>query len=131
MCLIVRKDATALIAEEDIICYKILEKKDEDEYITPYRYVAVDMGSKILEAEGEVNIESCKKVGRIEGGVIHTFAFLEEACCEVLASECTVNIWKVFKCIIPKGTKYYEGKFGPTLSYGSTCIKFIEECIIT
>lgn len=29
---------------------------------------------------------------------------------------------KIFKCIIPKGTKYYEGKFGDFPSYCSESI---------
>ena len=35
----------------------------------------------------------------------------------------------IFKCIIPKGSSYYEGRFDRYESYCSNSIKLIEVCV--
>lgn len=135
MCLTVGRSAEMLTAEEDIVCYKIL-KKDSEGYFTPYRDFAVDMDSKILKAEGEIKVlhflSAVPEKGKmIEGGVIHTFELFEDADEEIFRSGATPGIYEIFKCIIPKGTKYYKGRFGTLSSYGSLCIKFVEKCMIS
>lgn len=100
MCLIVDK-CNALVAEKDITCYKIyvyLEYRDE--YRSPFRLDRIKKFNKVIHVP--------QFLDPIEGNAVylgfHTFCNEEDA--KYLA---TLFSYKVFKCIIPKGSKYYKG----------------------
>lgn len=100
MCLIVDK-CNALTAEEDITCYKIyvyLEYRDE--YRSPFRLDRIKKFNKVIHVP--IFLDPVEE-NKVYFG-FHTFCNEEDA--KYLA---TLFSYKVFKCIIPKGSKYYKG----------------------
>lgn len=111
MCLI-SKTNIPKIAEEDIICYKILEYT-QLEYTTPFMYLPIR--DSIVEAIGDEDIykksawfrPSKYSIGR---GFIHAYTTYETAMKIIPEIECqffTECQLEVFKAVIPKGTKYF------------------------
>lgn len=142
MCTIV-KSRISKRSEEDLVCYKILEIEfGNKNYQTPYTYfpVSTDIinGKEPLIAE---NKESLRKTQfesgtywSVNGGYIHTYMDLECAKNKILTLRETydTSIFNLFKCIIPKGTKYYVGFNDGFLieeaeSYASEKISFVEQ----
>lgn len=100
MCLIV-DECNALTAEEDITCYKVyMYLEYRDEYRSPIRLDCIKKFNKVIHVPLFLD--------PIEGNAVylgfHTFCNEEDA--KYLA---TLFSYKVFKCIIPKGSKYYKG----------------------
>lgn len=129
MCLVIGRCGKIKESTEDITCYKILEKTKKG-FITPYRMVPVDVESKIMRAEGEIKeyTEFDEEVKKVSKGVIHTFKNLDDAYRELEFFMATsTSEFKVYECIIPRGTLYYTGVYWEYPSYGSVCIKFISE----
>jgi len=124
MCLI-SKNSKMEKAANDIVCYKVLYQgimtKD---YYTPYLFCYVPNniinGDKCFFAEGRRKIYRHLNKYRIEGGVIHTYKSMEEA--ETKRRPCGNFNRLIFKCIIPKGTYYFEGE----TDYASKKIKFVK-----
>ena len=139
MCLLI-KDKKALIAEKDIVCYKKMEEfkhaNGKSDYATPYMYIPVDSdiinGEKPFKAkcvgyggahrrEKGMNHKYPEYNYRIESGYIHTYQDFNAAYDGLYGTD------RIFKCIIPKGTKYYAGIFdGGAPSYASKEIVFKE-----
>ena len=100
MCLIV-DECNALTAEEDITCYKVyMYCEPKDEYKSPFQLCRIKKFNKVIHVP--------KFLDPIEENQVrfgfHTFCDEESA--KYLA---TLFSYKVFKCIIPKGSKYYKG----------------------
>lgn len=123
MCLIVNKEnCKAKVAEKDIICYKLMygycNDNKEIRIITPYQLKELPFNEPIV-AEGRATKHpddddaNQKLIGQ---GVIHSYSTLDGAVDDMLNFG-DGNI--IFKAIIPKGTKYYEGDFDGTPAYGS------------
>lgn len=101
------------VAEKDIVCYKCMAFDELEElFRTPYQYVSIEKeiisGKKPFCAKGGLK-KFKDKDGNIcfEGGLIHTFKSLKDA-------KELCDFWRegvIFKCIIPKGTKYVLGQF--------------------
>lgn len=111
-----------LIAERDIPCYKKLQQVRKDVYITP----VLDIKVPIECIQGKVPFEATildkfSFIWRhilgfgnlVENGFIHSFQEDDE-----------YRMYEVFKCIIPKGTKYFIGKEN---DYASERIIFLEK----
>ena len=101
MCLIVDK-CNALTAEEDITCYKIyMYLGYRDEYRSPFQLYHIKKFNKVIHVP--------RFLDPIEGNTVylgfHTFCNEEDA--KYFAT--LDHFYKVFKCIIPKGSKYYKG----------------------
>ncbi len=128
MCLNLKRGSNKiLIAETDIVCYKaILKKLDEDndyDYVTLFQRSNVSIGSTY---ESEFFIYR----NNVEEG-LHSIA-------DKIDTEMMINgynicidqseILSIFivKCIIPKGTEYYVGLFDELKSYASAMIKYVE-----
>lgn len=127
MCLIT-KTIEFKIAEEDIICYKIVKITDwELGYcVTPYIGFQLQFMHKYDDSEP---LEFVDRAGiaddyAVRRGVFHTFKNYDDALYE-LEHTWTEN-YKVVNCIIPKGTEYLEGEFynwdKKYASYGSKSI---------
>jgi hypothetical protein len=139
MCLVSFRE-TPYIAKKDIVCYKVMDLR-RDEYYTPVQGFPVDKeiieGKKNLVAEGcEDIISRIRKKNfipinkyfpfiieyAIGGGFIH--AFLDKECAldpfkgNILGNSC-------FKCVIPKGTKYFVGEGSKDICTKE--IKFVEK----
>jgi hypothetical protein len=103
MCLYIKGSKFPKIAKDDIIVYKYFSKywlKKNNSLISPimgYDYGKFEY-SKVIKAKG-LNWEAIKFIfkGRVEGGFIHCYKS---------------NTVGDIKCIIPKGTLYYEGMDG-------------------
>ena len=131
MCLYT-KDPKVKIAKRKIVCYKVLSKTNNSisdiEFMTPYQHTYIDNdiinGKKDFEAKGSVDItDSFDAVAfyHLNGGCIHTYKRRKDA--KWCGSE-----QSVFKCIIPKGTEYYEGEsLCGYENYASKKIRFIKQ----
>ena len=131
MCLRVKintKGLTSLpfnVAEEDIICYKVLVFQEGDGvyypnagFYTPYLDMEVKLGKK-YEDDKVVDITAMDDVVEVDGGVFHLFADYHDALREA-------KDWKssaIVEAVIPKDAKYIEGIFKcggiESRSYGS------------
>lgn len=111
-----------LIADRDIICYKKVQQVGKDAYITPCTNAEIPIECIQNKVPFEAQILSKFKFiwrhvfgfGRfVEDGFIHTYQ-----------ADNGWGFYKVFKCIIPKGTKYFVGIQG---DYASERIIFLEK----
>ena len=122
MCLISNFDHPS-IADRDLTCYKVYILIN-DRYKSPYQ--KADM-PKI----GELATTSLQESGTylVEKG-FHSFVSLVDAINEVRLIT-TIYSYEtyIFKCVIPEGTKYYEGSFNCNPSYCSESI-IIEELAV-
>lgn len=122
MCLTVL-DKNHHIAESDITCYKLFKIKS-GKLVTKYQEFEVDP-TKELVARGRLDIVKCNEEWEINGGVIHSFSTILGA---LLYSERSTVL---YECVIPKGTKYYIGKFSASGSYGSEKLTLIRKIEVT
>lgn len=119
MCLIKNKKHhpfnRPLIAEEDIVCYKQLYINCFNEIITPYTEIPVP--TKCIQKDKRKRIPFKAEIlnkfmfiwrhvlgfsNIVTDGFIHTFS--SQHYCNCGWGNC------IFKCIIPKGTKYFISK---------------------
>lgn len=100
------------IAKEDIVCYKILSENYYGELYSPFTLFKIKT-DVVMTAEGKTEIEKFRDVKRISRGYFHTFKVRKTAV------EHSCGPRPVYECVIPKGTKYWEGKFGTALGYAS------------
>jgi hypothetical protein len=144
------------VAKKDIVCYKVLRLTNPFWNVSRFEtfYTCDPIPEKIISgeldfiAEGNVkyNISECDLIDwifcgkyEIDKGQIHTCKTLRGV--KMSFGLDTDDMMKngnvaVFKCIIPKGTKFYKGKF-KTLncltigvkSYCSDKIRFVEQVI--
>ena len=125
MCLITTKDIPE-IAQEDIVCYTLYKLRD-NKLLSPYREV---VAPNINEVTNTVLDRACVfsyKGNHVNYSVSRGFHSYKN----ISNSKEELRFWihflaysnvRIFKCIIPKGTKYYEGKFGDFPSYCSESI---------
>jgi hypothetical protein len=143
MCLYV-KGKEIKTAEEDIVCYKVLKIDrnflDQECAYTPY--TGLQIGKCFLKGEADFhafgpsdikleNLYSSRY--EVSCGFVHTCSDLESAkkLCECLLTF-TCPMVVIYKCIIPKGTEYYEGVWSfsaesSRASYASKKIRFVKE----
>lgn len=121
MCLLIR-DKDPKIAQEDIVCYKILEcSRRRDSWKTPFRQFEVEF-DKLLADENKVfpkklQTDSEYNLYSVEKGCFHTFRDMYDA--RKISYSNGFGYCKVFKCVIPKGTEYYAGISFALDSYAS------------
>ena len=121
MCLELTKGKEkALVAKEDIKCYKVLEWNEaRQKWVSPMFKTDYEP-NKPVSADGKV--EKWKYFNHYEllGGALHTFARLEDALNQVDFYDWFFIGYSISRgmprriiaeCIIPRGTKYYEGTF--------------------
>lgn len=164
MCLIIEEqNAKMKIANEDIVCYKLV-KKVEREYINPLHWIekltfsertpltyfktffVSPYYNEIYEPNtikvDKTRIQKIKvkqhdhKVWRIGGGVLHTFKDVKSAKKYYMDYGSYMNNegqYLLLKCIIPKGTKYYDGKMDCNetyYSYASKTLRITDEIML-
>ena len=108
MCLITTKNIPE-IAQEDIICYKFYKLYDNGELLSPYQGLHAPAINKVTNTLLDRAYLSNYRATYIISRGFHSFKYLDDLINEL-------DFWqsfdiKIFRCIIPKGTKYYEGKF--------------------
>lgn len=122
-----------LTAEEDIICYKILVKtKNPFVYKTPIirtKVIKIPFFKRTFKAKGDrrilfVALSNYIGTGlyEVSEGFIHTYKEIKSAKHQInyklYEDKCVI-----FKCIIPKGTCYYESNN----EYASEKIEILDE----
>ena len=134
MCLYT-KQTEPKIAQEDIICYKFYRRCNEILF-SPYRgFAAPEIGivtnTKLEKPyrpeDNNFYIHNYYGFKRVEEG-FHSFKTLEEVKHKVNGYRNNLNL-VIFKCIIPRGSSYYEGIFDKYESYCSNSIKLVEVCV--
>ena len=119
MCLITTKNIPE-IAQEDIVCYKFYKLYDNGKLFSPYQGSHAPAINKVTNTLLDRAYLSKYTAVYMVGRGFHSFKYLDDLI-EELDFWLSFDI-KIFKCIIPKGTKYYEGKFGDFPSYCSESI---------
>lgn len=146
MCLTVKTNCNELqfkTAKTDIICYKLISKNYNEEspdspiYLTPFKKARIPdeclccdewEDNDVFEAQGEEEIicdrslvDPEQNIFEIGEGFIHTYRNNYDA-----VENINSLFHEVWRCVIPKGVKYVEGKSGYYYpSYASKSIKFI------
>jgi len=133
MCLFSKSELKT--ATEDIVCFKMLRRLEDNAndvcFVTPFRMEVVTkrhlQGKLCFTAKGKKSIKQMKSpiydgafsYGR---GFIHTYVHENAA-----MDECHFECDFVFMCVIPKGTKYAEGRdtYG-NKSFVSRKVRFVD-----
>lgn len=139
MCLRILSNSEALISENDIECYKIVLKNKNiffKKYYTLARLIHIKLGKEYTsDFEFGTETKFIPRAGHsftkrtIEKG-LHSFTNLREAksFCQTELLDNSYHYY-IVKCIIPKKSKYYFGRFGDREGYASNCIKYTEEIV--
>lgn len=120
------------IAVGDIVCYKALSYSniDSDALVTPFMRTPVNKrilsGKCLFHAKGKQRILPASYAPgnygvQVDKGFIHVWKDAEFAM--------KIHKGPIFKCIIPEGTRYYDGRFNGWIGYDSMCaekIRFVE-----
>lgn len=141
MCLIKNKKYhpfnRPLIAKEDIVCYKVLTRFYDDSpdiFRTPFQYEKIRVQAYLkyqIPFIAEDKYKLCSfwrhKLGFsriVESGFIHTFTDIHPISLPISVHRALHRGEFVFKCIIPRGTKYF---IGINNAYASKKIIFLEQ----
>lgn len=127
MCLDINKFSRAKIAKEDITCYKWVfvhvlsasKKEKIYDYVTPFFYSHIKIGetyNSILEVRNKYNPLYRTE---IHSG-LHSYADFHTP----MSKKWGYSV--IIKCIIPKGSKYYVGKFDGDKGYASDSLKYVK-----
>lgn len=111
-----------LVAKEDIVCYKKLHQVGKDTYITPC-------------TDTQVPIECIRDKVPFKARILFKFKFIwnhifgfgncvKDGFIHSFQSNYAYSRYIIFKCIIPKGTKYFVGD---EVDYASEQIIFVEQ----
>ena len=118
MCL---KYACNINVEKDIVCYKVYLKFYNNILLSPYR----------RSLAPEFNVVAKTNLGQVQeywntlSEGFHSYVDLYDAIDESLYWNMCNPI--IVKCIIPKGSKCYIGRFSDKASYCSDSIKLVEQ----
>lgn len=125
MCLsLANEKVKSEIAQNDIVVYKYLYKRG-DHYLTPFQYFTMKLGklykSRLSKCYDDVTIG------------LHSFVNLNECIEKAKTNLDEISTTAICEFIIPKGARYYTGKFGwvghKSDSIASTRIIFNKELI--
>ena len=137
MCLRI-KNSVPKVAENDIICYKMLEECQQERwrgytYHSPFQEIPIKdeivHGLFPYVGEGDRSIKDVNGHPSVSEGYIHTYKTLlnaEEMC--NYYTKLFENDVHVFECKIPAGTEYYDGLDSNLLpGYASERIVFVKK----
>lgn len=125
MCLKLNNGIQEFIAEEDIICYKHLVKKEGGRgKVTTYRNFPIVMG-RVYESDIRIfhsDSDSCYEINI----ALHSFKEIRNCVSDCRSEEYAPNVLRsyIVECIIPKGSKYYKGTFCGWEGYASNKLKY-------
>lgn len=149
MCLY-SKNKLPKVSKQDIVCYKVLKKEvsfdwdaSEMELVIRTPYENSPIGDRTINGKIKFRATGKKKVSdsieycgykyEVGGGYIHTCKTKKDAQRIVEHLRWFIldpNIL-VYKCVIPAGTRYFEGATNPekanTSGYASEQIRFVKE----
>ena len=122
MCLNIKWWSVKKIALTDIVCYKNVSKDSQltNVFKTPHRYALVRIG-ETYKSELVRDIDGLFGDHSIEEG-LHSFIHLKDAQRR--------SAFLIVKCIIPRGSRYYSGRWGYNKKaekcYASNRLKYVE-----
>lgn len=127
MCLRLNDYSKIVVAENDIVCYKILRVFSKDGIKSPFQDFQYKIGETYHTDKRLRKIrDSANGVYVIKKG-FHSFPHhIDAVSFNKESLLCSLNS-KVYKCIIPKGTRMIFGAFGGRTSIASEAIKIIGE----
>ena len=139
MCLIVSENSEIKVAEENIVCYKVVYKLFPGIYESEF-YAHLYTRSSLNKMLDDVLAitQTCTtykdSLGRsftrydnvIERG-FHSFTCQEDACQYAVDKYSHNASYVVVKCMIPKGANYIKGTYGKHPNYVSNKIICLEE----
>lgn len=126
MCLTLTENSEIKVAEEDIVCYKVLRKVSETYATSPYFGFEYIVGVT-YKIDKKLEIFCGYEHKFVKEG-FHSFERFQSAKAflhlrrKLLPKGCCI-----YKCIIPKGTRLIFGDFNNFSSIVSEAIKIIEE----
>ena len=116
MCLHLKKNAKKKIADKDIVCYKVLFYDETDKTHAVSQFEGFDYMLGRLEY---TPLDFPDYSYRVFHG-FHSYKYYEDALESIDGYYLNESVWsamtKVYKCIIPKGSAYYEG-IQPSMPY--------------
>ena len=125
MCLITTKNIPK-VAQEDIVCYKFYKLYDNGELFSPYQGSHAPAINEITNTLlGGAEYAEMFLNGITISMYFVNLGFHSFKCFDDLVKETNFYLFstiKIFKCIIPKGSKYYEGVYCEYPSYCSESI---------
>ena len=107
MCMVVRGEVVVRKAEEDVVCYKVLRLGLE----SPYRgfvYTLGETNETEMDTSGHLDPREEVEARNFFDG-FHTFVNEADAIRE--AQTWSVVTMYVYRCVIPKGSRYIEGTY--------------------
>lgn len=107
MCLTVHLDDSYKIAKKNITCYKVFSDIDNNIY-SPYTSFKWEL-NELTKAIDKPYILVHYDTKSIFSGYFHTFKTIKGAKKEISTFLVNGNYYPIYKCVIPKGTKYWEG----------------------
>ncbi len=132
MCLTTTKNCFRY-ARKDIECYKVIIEGQYN-FMTPYTKSIIPFsvinGLAPFTAKGRAYTVTENGMRNISIGYIHTYETLEcalDECRTWMYSTCSDDQLTIFRCTIPKGTRYAKGYFKKYEGYASKQIIFHEK----
>ena len=125
MCLIINQ-LKPKIADKNIVCYKIVKKsKVKGVYksgVQRFEYIIRQLYTNHINIKYiNIYIKKYYNIFTIGVGMFHSYA-------NYLPTKITPSSdYIILKCIIPKGSYYFEGYLNNLLLYASSQIKILEE----
>lgn len=111
-------------AKEDILCYKVLIYNiKESKYHSKFKKYEWEIG--VEKEAGKTKPGCISKYGEIGSGYFHSYKWAW-----AINSNGSTSEYKecIFRCIIPKGSYYYEGIHSDGIDgYASKKLKILEE----
>lgn len=122
MCLYTEEERP-VTATEDIVCYKVTRREKNEEMMSLYIRSPVKMNQVLTVPKFQAEPSY---YGKIEYG-FHSFAELDAALYE-MAGRIVARHEEFFviECRIPKGSKFWTGKFSEAKSYVSNRIEYVK-----
>ena len=99
-----------LTAKEDIICYKKLRQIEENVYVTPCTYIQVPI--ECIRDKVPFKAQILSKFKFVWRHILGFSNCVEDGFIHAYQEDNGWRIFEVFKCMIPKGTKYFIGYGG-------------------
>lgn len=141
MCLYIKENKKPCIANEDIVCYKVVYK-NAGQYRSPYRCTLyklnTTMNDSVRITKQKTQYYNGETTWSISAGGFHVYPTLNDAKThiikqyEVSKAKGITELYNfvILKCIIPKDTKYYIGTFIGMKSYCSKSLKITDEIML-
>jgi hypothetical protein len=122
MCLSNLTTSNPIVAEEDIVVYKLLYRDPELRYTTPYQNFPVKMGERYISKIDKLTVVG----GEIIGKALYSFAEIKGCKNDSRDFHLISSSMVIARCIIPKGAEYYQGKFFEKTSFASNRLLYVE-----